>query len=128
MSISIPIEALRTTPRLNKLYHGLVQVELEHPGMVLVADSPFFVHQDGSPYYGTLECPRYVPKRKFKRGSSLKQELEIIALGISQGAYPEELTAIFEKWALLQLRLLRNSRRSVDRKTIKHLKKNNLLN
>ncbi len=120
-------QALSSAPRLKSLHLRLAKVELEHPEVILVADSPFFVYQDGTPHYGPLVNPRFVPVRSFKKGSALKFELEVLAHGFTAGVYPEMLKMQFELWALDRLRDLRTAARRTDREKVLYLKARKLL-
>ncbi len=123
-----PAQALSNTPRLKSLHLLLAKVELEHPEVILVADSPFFIYQDGTPHYGPLVNARFIPVRSFKKGSALKSELEVLAHGFSAGVYPEILKEQFELWALDRLRDLRTAARRTDREKVLYLKARGLLN
>ena len=120
-------QALSVAPRLKSLHLRLAKMGLEHPEVILVADSPFFVYNDGMPYYGPLVSPRFIPRHTFKKGSALKYELEIMAIGFDAGVYPEETKKQFETWALDRLRNLRTAARQTDRQMVIYLKANNLL-
>ncbi len=120
-------QALSVAPRLKSLHLRLAKMGLEHPEVILVADSPFFVYDNGMPYYGPLVSPRFIPIHAFKKGSALKYELEIMAIGFDEGVYPEETKKQFELWALDRLRDLRDAARRTDRQMVIYLKANNLL-
>ena len=120
-------EVLQDTPRLRSLYRLLAKGALEHPQIILVADSPFFIYEDGSLYDGEIVRPRYVPARSFKQGSALKYEVEIIASCMSRGLYAKEQLELFEKWALPLLNTLFSELRVADNREARSLRKANRL-
>ncbi len=122
------VEALQHVPRLQSLYNLLARIEQENPMYVLVADTPFFICRDGTPYEGNIVNPRYVPSHTLTHEAALKHELEFIAARIEKGECPEEHIAKFEDWAVPQMHNIRQARRAVDRKTVRRLKRLKLLN
>ncbi len=122
------LETLRQTPRLQSLYVLLQHAELLHPTKVLVADTPFFVYDHGEIYEGHIKNPNFIPKHCFKKGSALVHELEVIARGIAQNAYPESDLERLQVWAQQQMRVIRKGLRESDKHAIRVLKRSNLLN
>lgn len=121
-------EVLQGVPRLQSLRRLLLRATLEHPQVILVADSPFFVYEDGTLYDGDIVRPRYVPVRSFNEGSALKYEVEIIASNMSKGLYAKEQLELLETWALPLLNTLFAELRVADTREARALRKAKLLN
>ena len=122
------LDSLERAPRLRSLYSLLIELEQENPFTLLVADTPFFVHDDGTPYLGANVNPRLVPSHTYCSESGLKCEIEAIACRIRKGECPAEDLEKFESWAVPQMRHIKDARRAVDRSIVRDLKRRNLLN